>query len=518
MHWKSLSRATGALATVGVLSLASAGYAASQGSWPSAGHDLGNTRSTTSTIGVGGAPKLAPAWKVSTGGNVSATPAVENGVVYVPDDTGNLYAINAATGAVVWQKNLTVDYGAPAGDYSRATPAVSGNTLVFGDQAGKVLSPDGWVFAVDKRNGALLWKSRVEGGFPILTQSATIVNNTVYIGAASYEELLVRFGVPLSFRGFFMALDLSTGQVKWKTYMTPPGYTGAAVWGSAPAVDTKRGTVYIATGNNYSIPDSVTECVAAATTDVQRAACVPADNMFDAIVALDMNTGAVKWSTRALPVDAWNVACGIPVPGFEDPIAGCPTNAGPDYDFAQAPMLWKTGGKEFVGAGQKSGMFWALNPDTGAVIWKTQAGPGGLAGGLQWGSATDGTRIYVASANTDQKPWTLLDGTTINYGHWAALDAATGRTIWDRANPAAAGASGAVTVAGGVVYACSQDFSGHMYALKASDGSQLWDYASGDFCYSGAAAVDGALYWGTGYNLGFEIPGQAIYAFTVGGK
>lgn len=517
MLLRGLPRATGALVAVGLLFTASAAFAA-QGSWPSAGHDLANTRSTDSTIGVGGAPKLAVKWKVPTPGNVSATPAVENGVVYVPDDKGNLYALNAATGAVVWQKNLNADYGAPAGDYSRATPAISGNSLVFGDQAGKVGSLDGWIFSVDKRTGALLWKTTVQGGYPILTQSATIVNNTVYIGAASNEELLARFGVPLTFRGFFMALDLSTGAVKWKTFMTPPGYTGAAVWGSAPAVDTKRGTVFIATGNNYSIPDSVTDCVAAATSDAQRAACVPADNMFDAIVALDMSTGAVKWSTRALPVDAWNVACGIPVPGYDFPTEDCPENAGPDYDFAQAPMLWKAGGKEFVGAGQKSGIFWALNPDTGAVIWKTQAAPGGLAGGLQWGSATDGVRIYVASANTDQKPWTLLDGTTINYGHWAALDAATGRIIWNRANPAAAGASGAVTVAGGAVYACSQDFSGHMYALKASDGSQLWDFVSGDFCYSGAAAVDGALYWGTGYNLGFEIPGQAIYAFTVGGK
>ena len=62
------------------------------------------------------------------------------------------------------------------------------------------------------------------------------MNNTVYIGAASNEELLARFGVPLTFRGFFMALNLATGHVKWKTFMTPPGFTGAAVWGSAPAV------------------------------------------------------------------------------------------------------------------------------------------------------------------------------------------------------------------------------------------------------------------------------------------
>ena len=517
MRWRSLSRMTTASVAVGVLFLASAAFAA-QGSWPSAGHDLGNTRSADSSIGVGDAAKLAVKWKVPTAGNISATPAVENGVVYVPDDKGNLYAINAGTHAIIWQTNLSSDYGAPAGDYSRATPAISGNTLVFGDQAGKAFSQDGWVFAVDKRSGGLLWKTTVEGGYPILTQSATIVNDTVYIGAASNEELLVRFGFPLTFRGFFMALDLSTGQVKWKTYMTPPGYTGAAVWGSAPAVDTKRKTVYIATGNNYSIPDSVTACVAAAATDAERAACVPADNMFDAIVALDMNTGAVKWSTRALPVDAWNVACGIPVPGYDEPVEGCPSDAGPDYDFAQAPMLWKAGGRQFVGAGQKSGIFWALDPDTGAVIWKTQAAPGGLAGGLQWGSATDGERIYVASANTDRKPWTLLNGDTVNHGGWAALDAATGRVIWNRANPAGATASGAVTVADGVVFACSGDAAGHMYALKANDGSQLWDYASGDFCYSGAAAVDGALYWGTGYNLGLELPGQALYAFTVKGK
>ena len=516
MNWRSRSRATVALVAAGVLFAASTAFAA-QGSWLNAGHDLSNTRNGGSTIGVGDAPKLAVKWKIPTDGNISATPAVETGVVYVPDDKGNLYAVNAATHAINWQKNLT-DYGAPPGDYSRATPAISGNTLVFGDQAGKVFSPDGWVFAVDKRNGTLLWKHKVEGGFPLITQSPTIVNNTVYIGVASYQELLVRFGVPLTFRGSFMALNLADGSLKWKTFMTPPGYTGAAVWGSSPSVDTKRRTVYISTGNNYSIPDSATACVTSATTDEQRAACIPADNMFDSIVALNMDTGAVKWATRALTVDSWNAACGLPLPGLEDPQPGCPTDAGPDYDFGQAPMLWKAGNKEFVGAGQKSGIFWALNPDTGAVVWKTQVGPGGLAGGLQWGSATDGVRIYVAEANIERKPWVLRNGTTVTYGGWAALDAATGRVIWERANPAAADGSGPVTVANGVVYACSGDFGGHMFALKASDGVPVWDFTSGDMCYSGAAAVDGALYWGTGYAIFGEQPGQALYAFTVNGQ
>ena len=63
------------------------------------------------------------------------------------------------------------------------------------------------------------------------------------------------------------ALDADTGQLLWKTFMVPSGYTGGAVWGSTPAIDAKRGQLYIATGNNYSIPQSALDCIAAAGTD-----------------------------------------------------------------------------------------------------------------------------------------------------------------------------------------------------------------------------------------------------------
>jgi polyvinyl alcohol dehydrogenase (cytochrome) len=62
------------------------------------------------------------------------------------------------------------------------------------------------------------------------------------------------------------------------------------------------------------------------------------------------------------------------------------------------------------GAGQKSGQYWALDPDTGDVVWETQAGPGGTAGGLQWGSSVDGERAYTANANSNYVPWELPDG------------------------------------------------------------------------------------------------------------
>ncbi len=510
-----------AVALFSLVIVAPANADPSPGSWSSWGYDTSNSRYNPSAgLGVGNVGTLAVKWKTSTAGNISATPAVEKGVVYVPDDAGFLYAFDAATGQLKWQTSISGLSGIP-GDYSRATPAIAGDLLILGDQAGKAVSPDGYLFGISKATGALVWRTKIAGGYPIMTQSATVVGGTAYIGVASYEEALVRFGVPLSFRGEMLAVDVATGAIRWATYTVPDGYTGGAVWGSAPAVDAKRNSLYIATGNNYSIPASATACVSAATTDAARAACIPASDMFDAIVSLDLTTGAVKWAMRALPSDAWNAACGISfLPGFDFPTAGCPSDPGPDFDFGQAPTLYKVKGMEFVGAGQKSGKYWAVNPDTGAVLWSQQAGTGGVAGGLQWGSAVDGSRVYTANANSEAKAWTLKDGTVTHAGGWSALDAATGRVIWTTAAPSGAGAPGPVTAVDGVIFGCSADNDGHLYALKASSGAILWDYASGDTCYSGASVVDSTVYWGTGYTLlpPDTHPGGALYAFSLKGK
>ncbi|MGH9005255.1 MAG: PQQ-binding-like beta-propeller repeat protein, partial [Acidimicrobiia bacterium] len=364
-----------------------------------------------------------------------------------------------------------------------------------------------------------LWATQVEDHFAaIITQSATIHAGVAYVGVASLEEALAGL-VPgydcCSFRGSMAALDIKTGQILWKTIMVPPGYSGNAVWGSSPAIDTRRGSVYVATGNNYSVPDETLQCVADAAGDpVATAACLPADNHFDAIMALDLRTGQVKWVTRALPFDAWTTDC---IPFLGDG-SNCPEPAGPDYDFGQAPALFRAKDargkeRELVGAGQKSGVYWALDPDTGAVVWSTQTGPGGVAGGLQWGSAVDGRRVYTANANSNLTPWGP-DGSTA--GMWAALDASTGEILWQVAPPQGGGASGPVTTANGVVFGCSLDPEGHMYAMDAATGEVLWQYASGGSCLSGAAISDGTLYWGSGYsNFGFGTPNNQLYAFSV---
>ena len=481
--------------------------------WNSAGGDRQNTRyaaseTKISAASVGG---LTKKWELTTGGDVSATPAVDGSRVYVPDWAGNLYAVNRATGAVVWQRTISSYTGIP-GDKARATPAVTDSAIVIGTQG--PFGGGGAVLAIDKNTGNLLWRTQADTNpGAIITQSATVFDGVVYVGVASQEEAysaLTPGYVCCTFRGSMLALDLASGRILWKTYTTPEGYPGNAVWGSSPAIDTKRGSVYIATGNNYDVPDSVLACVTAAGSDpVAQGACLPANDYFDSILALDMRTGAVKWATRALPFDAWTVSC-----IFGNP-ANCPQPSGPDYDFGQAPALFSVsmGGKprDLVGAGQKSGDYWALDPSTGAVVWKTTTGPGGTAGGLQWGSAADGKRVYTANANSDHKPY---QGSTD--GIWSALDAVTGDIVWQTRPTHGGGTSGPATAANGVVFGCSLDPGGWMYALDAATGAILWSFESGGSCLSGAAISNGTVYWGSGYsNFGFGTPNNKLYAFGL---
>jgi polyvinyl alcohol dehydrogenase (cytochrome) len=525
MTWVKRATASIIVASTAML-ISSTALGAGGSQWVSAGGDLQNTRfqKSESKLSVSNVGKLAEKWAFTTGGDVSATPAVDGNTVYVPDWAGNLYAVDQKTGRQRWKASIPLATGVPF-DKARATPAVAGDAVIVGTQ-GSVLvpggGPGGKVLAFNKDTGALLWSTQADAHpAAIITQSATVVGGRVYVGVSSQEEALAALvpGYSLSFRGSMLALDVKTGAIVWKTTLAPAGYTGNAVWGSSPAIDTKRGQVYIATGNNYSVPDVVLACVAAAGDDpVAKAACLPGDDHFDSVLALDLSTGAVRWATRAIPYDAWTVDC---IPFFGDGDL-CPDPAGPDFDFGQAPALFtvKPGGtakpQDVVGAGQKSGQYWALDPDTGAVRWVTQAGPGGTAGGLQWGSAVDGRRVYTANANSNSIPWTLPNDDVTTAGVWSGLDAVTGAVLWQVTPSQGGGASGPVTTANGVVFGCSLDPLGHMYALNGATGEELWSFPSGGSCLSGAAIADGTLYWGSGYsNFGFGTPNNKLYAFGL---
>jgi polyvinyl alcohol dehydrogenase (cytochrome) len=286
--------------------------------WPSFGQNDNNTSANSKEriISPENASRLAVKWEFTTAGDVSATPAVDSKFVYFPDWGGKLHCLDRDTGQVIWSKSIS-EYTGVADAVCRATPALTPDALVIGTQLDS--AQDGArVFAVAKKTGNLLWITKVDDHpASIVTQSAVVGQGRVYVGVSSSEEgFATDPGYPCcSFRGSILALDLEDGHVLWKTFMTSEnkGFSGNAVWGSTPVIDAKRNSLYITTGNNYTVPEAVLDCVAAGGTSEQVRACVASvdgssENYFDAILALDLATGAVKWVNNVDPVrrlDRW---------------------------------------------------------------------------------------------------------------------------------------------------------------------------------------------------------------------
>jgi len=488
--------------------------ASSKMTWLTAGQGSTNWHSQPleTTISSQNVANLSPKW-AKAGGDVSATPSVSDGVVYYPDWNGNLYAFDATTGAAVWQVNLAEISGI-TGAVSRTTPTIDGSQLYVG------LQTQGWMLAINRKNGALIWKSQLDTNpAATITQSPAVYNNVLYVGVSSQEE---GFAANPNysccyFRGSLAAVNTNNGKIMWQTYTTPDnggqpgGYSGNAVWGSTPVVDPARKLVYITTGNNYTVPADVAD----GTTPLD-----PTDYV-DSILALNMSTGKVVWAAPhlGLTADAWTVACFYDAPGT----ANCPDPAGPDYDFGQGVMEVSAtaygGNQDLVIAGQKSGKLWALNADTGTPVWMYDSGAASALGGMEWGSATDGKTAYFANSIGN---------------FWGAVDIATGHLKWQTSDPSPLNSSAisggandiaAVSVANGVVYVGSlgggPDNSTSiptMFALDANTGSILWSFTSGSSVGAGPAIANGIVYWGTGYaRLGIGSPAGAnnFYAFSL---
>jgi polyvinyl alcohol dehydrogenase (cytochrome) len=483
--------------------------------WPIMGQNLANWRSAPSEhkIGVSNAASLAVKWSFTTGSDVSATPTASDNNIYFPDWAGNLYAVQANDGKLVWSRQIS-QYDNQPGAVSRVSPAIHGEDLIIGDTISTNMAHAGAnIIAVNRRSGDRRWITQVESHpAAIITGSPVVANDVIYIGVSSNEEALaVATGYPCcSFRGSVVALDANTGRILWKTYMapdnhgSPDGYSGNAVW-QPPAIDPARGSLYVGTGNNYEVPDSVKTCIAQNTT-ANQPSCFAPDDFYDSAMALDLATGSVKWSRRLQGVDVWTVAC-IRNP---NPVS-CPLPSSPDYDLSgSGPNL--VGG--IVGFGQKSGIYWALRPQDGSIVWSTTVGPGSTLGGIEWGTATDGQRIYVAITNAQKKPYPLISGQTVTSGAFSALDVNTGKILWQTADPDGAFDMGAVSVANGVVYAPS--FSGKMHALNASTGAILFSFQSGGSVICGPSIVNGTVFWGSGYRkISPGTGNNKVFAFST---
>lgn len=505
------------------------------GEWPIAGQNLNDTRNQSAehTINPSNVNTLIPKWVFTTGGDVSATPTVAGDAIYFPDWAGNLYALNKDTGQITWSHQIS-EYDGFSTAISRVSPAVYGDELILGDnEAPTAVHSGANIIAVDRGTGAMRWITNVESyAAAIITGSPVVFRNVVYVGVSSNEEsnLASQPGyVCCAFRGSVVALDARSGAILWKTYDMPDNkgainqYSGGAVW-QPPAIDPARGLLYIGTGNNYTVPASVEACQAqaeaAGNTTID---CTAPDDYFDAALALDLQTGAVRWAHKPLTAgaiawaqkveqyDAWTSGCRVVPP------QNCPSPKGSDYDLSGAgPNLLDN----MVGFGQKSGVYWAFDPDNGNVLWSTFVAPAGTGtlGGIEWGTATDGHRVYVEEADSGHVSYTLVpSGPTINWGSWSAMDVATGKILWQTADPTSGSLDfGAVSVANGVVYAGSQGSPGFMYALDAASGKILWSYSSGGSVIDGPSIVNGVVYWGSGYRIGTH--NNKLYAFTLPGQ
>jgi polyvinyl alcohol dehydrogenase (cytochrome) len=511
--------------------------------WPAFGYDLSNTADGLLTeISAKNVNQLKPKWTFTTGGDVSARAAVVGGIAYFPDWAGNIWAVNATNGKLIWSHQLS-DYGLTPGTVSRTSPTVVLGVVYIGTQynATAPTGQTGWLLAINASTGKLNWKTQPDtsNAFPVITASPTVAWPFVYVGMTSNEEFAAADPSYrcCSARGSVVALNAITGGKLWQTFTTPTGYSGANIWGSSPVVDIIRGAVFVGTGNNYSIPTdpTYTSCIANGGTE---ATCLSPNDLADSIIALDMLTGHVKWAKRLMSwnqaafgitngSDFWNVDCVNAASGT----ANCPPPpTGPDYDFGSGPneityLPAKGPRQTIIGAGQKSGIYYALNPDTGALLWQTQVGPGSSLGGMEWGSTSDGQRIYVAISDFYGVPYTAGSA-----GSWAALDPATGAILWQTADPNGAADLGPLAVANGVVYApsmggpvggSSSTSAPTMFGLNASTGSILWSFDAGSSVIAGAAIADNGVYWGSGYaHLGIPgfTGGTKFYGFTLNGN
>jgi polyvinyl alcohol dehydrogenase (cytochrome) len=226
-----------------------------------------------------------------------------------------------------------------------------------------------------------------------------------------------------TFRGNLTALDVNTGAVLWKTYTVDEpkprgknarngtdafGPAGGGIW-SSPTVDLARRSVYFATGNGYADP-------------VQP--------MTDSVVAVDMQTGKVKWFYQGLKGDSWLGGCPEKSTGqrLSRRCRGLTTTSRPR-------RCWRPStGRQLIVIPQKSGVAHAINPDTGAMVWQYRFGEGSALGG-QWGGTVDGRQAYFGNGSyRSEKP-----------GGVRAVRAAPGsrRGAWMRRRCCARGSRGA---------------------------------------------------------------------------
>ncbi len=421
--------------------------------WPSYGRDHENTRAnlTETQLTAATVSSLTERWSVPLPGCTS-TPAVVDGIVYFGDWDGHVHAVRVDDGASVWKQKITASPVDPS-------VLVAEGKLYVGDG-------DGYFYALDQASGEVLFRVELDDHPNThIYSSAVYVDGKVIVGVAGIELVFIKDDY--TFRGSLVALDADSGDERWRVYMTEDdasGGAGVSVW-SSPAIDTERGWVFVGTGNTYEAPASL------------RA---------DALVAVDYQSGDVKWVRQFTADDVFTI--------FQPPPQG------PDADVGAAPNLFSVDGRDLVGVGDKAGVFSVLDRQTGETVWAKQVTRGSHLGGVMSSAAYAEGVLYVTSNlfSEDADLGTALDDPQEEDVHvTVALDAASGDEKWRVEQPFPS--VGGLTYAGGVVYHGSVD--GTIHALDATSGETLFSRNLSRSMASGASLVNGMLFVSHGFRF-----------------
>ena len=441
-------------------------------------------------------------------------PGIAGGSLFVGSQDGTVYALNAKTGCLRW----TFRASAEVRTAIVVSPWTAGDgdaqpTLFFGDLLARA-------YAVDARTGELRWSVKVDDHpNATITGTPVLVDDRLLVPISSLEVTSAADpGYPCcTFRGAVAALSADSGAVLWKQHTidemparvgeTSVGTpiiapSGAPIW-NTPSVDRDAGRLYVGTGENYSSPS---------------------DANSDAIIAMNLATGAKEWVFQATANDAWNVACMLP-----DARENCPEEEGPDYDFGAATMLVDTDRGRRLIAGQKSGEAFGIDPENGDVVWRRRLGRGGIQAGIHFGMAAMDGIVYVPISDFD-------DGGDHDFPARPGLfsvDAGSGEVLWYTAHEDLCGErefcdpgiSAPATAA--AVFAGAMD--GVLRAYDPGTGEVLWQFDTArEFTTlggstgiggsmgggSGPVIRDGMVYITSGYGVYFHMPGNVLLAFS----
>ncbi len=483
--------------------------------WNGWGNGVANTRYQPNPgFTAAQVPQLKVKWAFSYPGTKNTAPLIWGDRLFVASMGGHAYSLDAKTGCVHWRYDWGGGTRASMSIGALAT-APSKFALFIGDDRA-------WVRALDAASGRELWKVQVDTHkVGRITGSPTLYNNVIYVPMSFSEESQGNIGAYGCCTGIgsVTAVDARNGHILWKQSIldgvTPRptrknsagtqmfGPAGGAIW-SAPTLDAKRGQLYVTTGDSY--------------TEIDHPAS-------DAVVAMDLRTGHIKWIKQVLAGD-----------NFMSGTVNGPTGTrGPDYDFGSSAILVTVGGRDMLIAPNKSSIMYALDPDTGNYLWPESAmqkrGIGGASGGFLWGSATDGQRVYGPSNDAPGRGKPGLFALDLKDGHevwhYDATPVATCSTMSGRCSQ---GFPGAATAMPGIVFATSAD--GHLRAFAAADGKLVWDYDTaqqvdtvngikgawgGGLDMGGATIAGGQLFIHSGYG-GSAGENNLLLAFSVDGK